>query len=441
MSSLIAEHTHPATAAVADLNAAIDPLSAASLWSMSRSEIAELVLEVEKVRRRLDAVSGVVLTQADVTGARTLLASKSTPVWLRAAADVPVWEGRARLALAHELSGRPAAADAFAAGALSRDAAAAICTALADLPAGVPAALVGDIETLLVQVGRDEGTRAVVRRAAQISHRYAPDLLEDNERRAHEHRFLALTSNHDGTMRVRGFFDAEAAALLTAALGSLSAPAPAVDGTPDPRDAGVRNADALLELCQRVTPSLPEVRGERPTVAVTISWETLQAHRAELRSRTGLGACDASAASAPGMFDTGAPTSVETVRRLLCDANVFPIVLGGRGEPLDIGRSSRVVPTGMRRALVARDQGCVFPGCDRPPSWCDAHHCVYWSKGGPTALSNLCLLCAHHHDAVHHDGWEISMINGLPWFIPPPTIDTRQRPRQHTRYQLCTLKL
>jgi hypothetical protein len=97
------------------------------------------------------------------------------------------------------------------------------------------------------------------------------------------------------------------------------------------------------------------------------------------------------------------------------------------------------VPTGLRRALVARDQGCAFPGCDRPPSWCDAHHCVYWSRGGPTALGNLCLLCAHHHDAVHHDGWEIEMIEGLPWFIPPPIIDIEQRPRQHTRYQLRQL--
>ena len=87
--------------------------------------------------------------------------------------------------------------------------------------------MVGEIEALLVQVGRDEGTRAVVRRAAQISHRYAPDLLEEQERRAREHRFLALTSNHDGTMRVKGFFDAEAAALLTAVFGSLAAPAPA----------------------------------------------------------------------------------------------------------------------------------------------------------------------------------------------------------------------
>jgi hypothetical protein len=439
MSSLTTERSHPATVAVADMNAAIDALAEASLWSMSPAQVGSLVVEVEKVRRRLDAVSGVVLAQADSVDVRALLAAKSTPVWLRTAADVPVWEGRARLALSHELAGRPVVEGAFAAGELNRDAATAICAALADLPAGVPAALIDEIETLLVQVGRDEGTRAVARRAAQISDRYAPDLLEEKERRARENRFLALTSNHDGSMRLKGFFDPEAAALLSAVLGSLSAPAPSVDGTPDPRDAGARNADALLQLCQQATPTLPEVRGERPNIAVTISWETLQSHHAELRSRTGLAVRVAAAGLRPGLFDTGAPTSVETVRKLLCDANVFPLVLDGRGEPLDIGRATRVVPTGLRRALVARDQGCAFPGCDRPPSWCDAHHCVYWSRGGPTALGNLCLLCAHHHDAVHHDGWEIEMIEGLPWFIPPPIIDIEQRPRQHTRYQLRQL--
>ncbi|MDQ1465225.1 MAG: hypothetical protein QOC73_2166, partial [Actinomycetota bacterium] len=104
-------------------------------------------------------------------------------------------------------------------------------------------------------------------------------------------------------------------------------------------------------------------------------------------------------------------------------------------------RTTRTIPTGIRRALTARDQGCAFPGCDRPPSWCDAHHRVHWADGGHTALCNLCLLCNHHHDTVHHDGWTITMTNGRPWFIPPPWIDPTQTPRQNSRYKQRKLKL
>jgi hypothetical protein len=167
---------------------------------------------------------------------------------------------------------------------------------------------------------------------------------------------VTLTTRADGTVALRGLLDKEAGALALAVLGPLAAPAPATDGTPDLRETGARYADAFVQLCQLATPELPQVRGERPNVALTMSWESLEAK---------LVGC------APGMLDTGIPISIEATRRVLCDANVIPIVLGGRGEPLDVGRLTRVIPTAIRRALVARDQGCAFPGCDRPASWCD----------------------------------------------------------------------
>jgi hypothetical protein len=143
---------------------------------------------------------------------------------------------------------------------------------------------------------------------------------------------------------------------------------------------------------------------------------------------------------APGMLDTGISLSIEATRRLLCDANIIPMVLGSHGEPLDVGRLTRGIPAAIRRALVARDQGCAFPGCDRPASWCDAHHCKHWADGGETAVCNLCLLCSHHHDVVHHDGWDITMINAMPWFIPPAWIDPERKPRQHSRHKIRALQ-
>ena len=207
-------------------------------------------------------------------------------------------------------------------------------------------------------------------------------------------------------------------------LSPLAAPAPATDATPDPRDAGKRYADALVQLCQQATPTLPTVRGERPHLLVLT-------HLDDLQNKIG---------AAPGYLDTGVPISIPSVRKVACDANIIPILMGSDGQPLDIGRTTRTIPTGIRRALTARDGGCAFPGCDRPPSWCDAHHRVHWADGGETALCNLCLLCNHHHDTVHHDGWDITMINGRPWFIPPPWIDPTQTPRQHSRHKVRELR-
>jgi hypothetical protein len=89
------------------------------------------------------------------------------------------------------------------------------------------------------------------------------------------------------------------------------------------------------------------------------------------------------------------------VRRLACDASVIPMVLGSHGQPLDLGRSKRLVTPALLAALWARDKRCTFPGCRRPPQWCDAHHARHGANGGHTSLLNLTLLCAHHHTWVH----------------------------------------
>jgi HNH endonuclease len=94
--------------------------------------------------------------------------------------------------------------------------------------------------------------------------------------------------------------------------------------------------------------------------------------------------------------------------RLRAALALLPPVLGGAPtQPLEVGRASRVVPAGQRAALVVRDRGCGFPGCGRPPAWCEAHHLWHWLHGGPTDLSNLALLCRAHHRAVHEGGWQL----------------------------------
>ena len=129
----------------------------------------------------------------------------------------------------------------------------------------------------------------------------------------------------------------------------------------------------------------------RPTVSVTIGLD-------DLTHSTGSGQ----------VGDTGQPISAGAARRLACDARIVPIVLNGAGEPLDVGRASRLISPAQRRALTLRDRGCVFLGCDRMPAWCDGHHIVHWADGGPTDMTNLALLCHDHHVAMHEGGWSMA---------------------------------
>jgi hypothetical protein len=124
--------------------------------------------------------------------------------------------------------------------------------------------------------------------------------------------------------------------------------------------------------------------------------------------------------SGPAELDHVGPVPATTARRLACDASVLRVVMDGRSEPLDVGRRTKVVPPAMRRAVIVRDRVCRFPGCDRPPTWCDAHHVVHWADGGPTAAANLLLLCRPHHRLVHRSGgFALQMLEGRPVFRRP----------------------
>ena len=97
-----------------------------------------------------------------------------------------------------------------------------------------------------------------------------------------------------------------------------------------------------------------------------------------------------------------------------CDADAYRVVLGAKGEVLDVGRQTNRWPVAIRRAITVRDRGCVFPGCDRPPSWTDIHHCTPWREGGHTSVDNGVLLCRRHHTFVHRARWTITIDNGRP---------------------------
>jgi Domain of unknown function (DUF222) len=99
----------------------------------------------------------------------------------------------------------------------------------------------------------------------------------------------------------------------------------------------------------------------------------------------------------------------ETVRRLGCDADILPVVLGARGEPLDVGRARRLATRAQRRALRAMYSTCAHPRCTVTFEACRIHHVQWWEHNGPTDIANLLPLCSAHHHLVHEGGWSLAL--------------------------------
>jgi hypothetical protein len=137
-----------------------------------------------------------------------------------------------------------------------------------------------------------------------------------------------------------------------------------------------------------------------------------------------------------GQFDA---VSIATVQRALCTGGSEEIIFGDDGQPLDEGREHRLFTRKQKSVLAVRDGGCRWPGCERPPSWCEAHHILWWSRDrGPTHVANGILLCKHHHLLLHNNGWQIEKRSGLSgfgesgfgesgfdeyWLTPPAIVD------------------
>jgi Domain of unknown function (DUF222)/HNH endonuclease len=409
------------------LGRVLDECLAEPVWAKPDSLMVDEVDRLVVAAQRVAAATLARVREIDGRGLAVGAGASSTVAWLRdrhrmsgGAASRLVTVARA---LDSDLS--PTAA-ALAAGAVNVEQAQVITDAVAKLP---PEHRKAGEEHLLGEAACF-GPRELGRLGQRIFEVVAPGEaekqalaeLERAERRAWHDRGLWLT-DIAGTSRVRltGWLDQEGAASVRAALDPLCAPRNTrrtndTDGD-DTRSPAQRRADTLFEVCRLASAcgELPDNGGDRPQVVVTIDYESL---------RQQIGA---------GTFDDGSCLSPAAARRLACDAGIIPTVLGTTSQTLDLGRHSRLVTGPLRRALVLRDKGCAFPGCDRPPRWTDAHHIQHWSDGGRTDLGNLALLCGHHHRLVHHSEWRVRINpkDGLPEFVPPSYMDSEQRPRRN----------
>src|SRR5665811_165640 len=238
--------------------------------------------------------------------------------------------------------------------------------------------------TLMAQTGYDRHVIAVGRTLMALVG--ADRSLERNETALRSLSSLKLCPLANGMVAISGQLDPESGAVLSAALDPLSKPNLCeTTGGRDPRQADRRRADALIELCRRATAA----GGSAPVttkaqIVVTIGYDRL-----------------AGAVRGSGTTLAGQVLSPQSVRKLACDAGIIPMVLGSQGQPLDVGRTKRLVTPALLAALGARDKGCTYPGCGRPPQWTDAHHVNHWIDGRTTSLLNLALLCGYHHTFVH----------------------------------------
>jgi hypothetical protein len=176
----------------------------------------------------------------------------------------------------------------------------------------------------------------------------------------------------------------------------------------DERTAAQKRADILMGVFGAAArdPHSPSMGGAAPTVMVHVdATHLLDGH--------GVGWID-------GVTD---PIPMNSVDRLLCAGGYQKIVIGPYGEVLHLGEKERFFTPAQRRAIAARDGGCVIPGCTIPAYWCEVHHVIPWRRSGPTNIDNGVLLCFHHHATIETSGWDIRMVGGVPLVKAPPWLD------------------
>lgn len=379
---------------MSELRSALDGLASIDFDELSDDLLLDLVGELSTTVNRVTSALTAAARAAERREAYRRDGAVSMKSWLRGSCRMAPAEATAIVSTGRRLDQLPATAAAFERGEISALHARVITRAIT--PGRVAKAAEAGIELaetdrILADLARntapDETARGVARWVAGVDPDGALDDAADVRQR------FSMAPGLDGRVHLRGDLDAVGGEYLHTALAAL------MNGdrpTGDIRGHCERQADALVALARGALDggSLPDVRGERPHVRVTIDWMALCA----ARGASGV---------AGGELGWAGPITPETARRLACDAGVVRIITGPDGLPLDVGRAQRTAGAAIRRAIELRDGHCVFAGCDAPPEWCDVHHVIHWAHGGPTSCDNGALLCERHHTSCHEGGFTI----------------------------------
>jgi hypothetical protein len=369
-----------------ELQSALDSLAAEDLKSMFGPQLLDRLAPLLQAQNRIAAEIARTVRECELTQAAEHDGLKTMASWLRGharlsstAASRLVRDGRA---LAHV----PQVAAAFADGQITAAQVGVIAEAVTE--ENVARAYAQDVDMAVFdQLWAAVASQSPFDKLSTAVQAYRDALDPDGpEPDPSEGRRLSIATHADGSVSGRFDLDAVGGEKVQAALESI---VQADRPKGDLRSRAQQRADALVQLCdnQLATGDLPTLRTVKPHVVVTVDIDDL------VDPGTGHGAADTG---------FGATLSAAKARWLACDATISRIVLGPDGLPLDLGRTYRVVPPHLRRAVERRDRHCVFAGCGAPTHWCDVHHLLEWINGGETSLENSALLCERHHTKVHH---------------------------------------
>jgi uncharacterized protein DUF222 len=388
-------------AAVEKMRAGVQAM-AACIREADGPTLGEALIQIRETGiDRLEAVFAEGVRRFDSSREYRADGALSAIAWLRWKCKLSGGAAAERVGIARHLEQLPKTQAAFASGDLGYQHVAVIARAAKH----VGAAAVRKEEASLLKAAQAMDPGLFTGVAKHFEHRVdaAGALAEAN--RAYQRRYFHISEPQDGLVRLDGLLDAEGGATLRTALGGLMKPI-----KDDQRTYGQRCADALVEFGRRGTNGTRDGAngkgdgaGPRPQLIIRASLDTL-----------------AGTAGAPaGELEGGGTVPAETVQRYACDSAITRITGPGELEQ-ERAQASRTIPPSTRRALESRDRHCVFPGCDRPPIWCDGHHLVWWTRGGPTNLPNLALLCRQHHRSVHEEGWTLERRSDGRFSVTPP---------------------
>ncbi len=400
--------------------------------------LAELAVAQEAVSRAQSRWLGL-LGEAERRDAVVAQHSMPTASWLAAGSTHSTRTARTDVRLADQLHKYPRVAAGLADGWMSLEQATTIMTGLEKLPGDFNNAELDAIEASLVTYAesfnptalRQLVNRAVESACPEVADEHNRRLLERAERDQQRTKHLAWrTDPDDGSLRFWGKLPAIDGELFTQHLSAIAATqrtADALMGVDTTRTQALADALALVLAHHASCDGGPVKGGDHTRILVTLTLD-------ELLTGIGIGT----------LVEGEEKLTAGQARRLACTAGIIPSVLGGDSIPLDLGRTQRLFTPAQRVALAVRDGGCAFPGCDRPPADCEAHHITPWHTGGLTNLTHGVLLCPHHHHLVEPDPqkppekhWQITFdTRGKPIFHTPVRPDGTREVRQHHRYRI-----
>jgi hypothetical protein len=357
------------------------------------SQLGEVIKQSRQLIDGTEAACAEATRRFEKSGGYRSDGSPGIVPWLRANANLSGGAAAERVEVARQLEELPRTGEALARGEIGYQHA----VAMARSAEHIGSVAVRKAEATLLQAAQTMDPGQFTGVVKDYEHRVDAEAALNEANRAHQRRYLSISEPVNGLARIEGQLMPEAAATLRSAIEPFMKPSKS-----DRRTSGQRAHDALVELCQhsgaRASGSAP-----RPLLIIKTTVDTL-----------------AGIPGAPaGELDWGGTIPSETVRRWACDAAITRIT--GLAElENEITHAARTTPPATRRALVARDGHCVFPGCDRPQAWYASHHLKFWADGGPTKLENLGLLCVAHHRRVHEEGWQLKREDKR-WVATAPT--------------------